>query len=272
MRVFVVPLTMVAGFALGSVSPPRLHLDTVGFSIRPLQARPEATSHPVMTLFLPPSDGFAPNVTVRVVRAEPDGTIEAFANAFETEFTADGLEPIATHRPDDATALFEYRGESEGLSLHWYAKAVRADGVITVAIGAATERQWSSVRARIRECVESLTAEPQFGEPPLHAGQPFESVAGALEFIVRCVEADDRSGLVAACSRGVQLSANPTTFDKLVELHQEVDLREKYGEQSFPTGSTQFTLGGHGHQYRHLHLDFVRREGKWTLSDVWQCR
>lgn len=104
----------------------------------------------------------------------------------------------------------------------------------------------------------------------------FNTVPEALGFIVDCVENNDSTRLISACvGRGDQpplIIKQPNAFKSLVCFHESKSLTKSYGEKSFPEKGLLFKLGGHGHQFQHLHIDFVKKGQRWYLADVWNCR
>ncbi len=59
---------------------------------------------------------------------------------------------------------------------------------------------------------------------------------------------------------------------KLDEDLGEGSLVKVFGGREFPKGSATFKLGGHFKELGCHHLDFVKKEGRWFLSRIWQCR
>ena len=147
---------------LGAVSPGRLHFKTTGFSIEPLETPPGRTPHQALMMFLPASDGFAPNVNVQV---QPyAGTIGEYAALSRKQFVAAKFKPIKETRLGKAAVLLEYSGKLQGRSLHWYAKAVSTGTTVYLATATATETQWRTAAGRLKACVDSLgAARPERG-------------------------------------------------------------------------------------------------------------
>jgi len=120
------------------------------------------------------------------------------------------------------------------------------------------------------------------GGMPASSGQEtpgaisFATVPEALAFIVDCVERNDVRKLTAACvgrgSAQAYLAHNPGVFGNIRALHARKDLRTLYGAERFPRDGTVFKLGGHGEQFHHIHIDFVKKGRTWRLADVWNCR
>jgi len=105
----------------------------------------------------------------------------------------------------------------------------------------------------------------------------FSSVPDALGFIASCVEQNDTNRLTAACVGGrrkpaIYLAENPAVFNMLAAFHKANDLREFYGDETFPQKDRVFKLGGHGKQFHHIHIDFVKKGRSWYLADIWNCK
>ena len=104
----------------------------------------------------------------------------------------------------------------------------------------------------------------------------FDTVQEALSFIVGCVDQNDARRLTAACvGRGAMaplLATTSHTFNNLVSFNKTKGLMKSYGDKTFPAQGVVFKLGGHGKQFQHLHIDFVKKDQKWYLADIWNCR
>jgi hypothetical protein len=59
-------------------------------------------------------------------------------------------------------------------------------------------------------------------------------------------------------------------FDWLIGQHQRLDYNELFAMQWSGSAKDKFTLGGH--DYGHLHLDFVEGASGWRLVRVWNCK
>ena len=104
--------------------------------------------------YLPKSDGFAPNVNTQIQPFE-DG-IDAYAKKSLDEFTDFGFKILSESKPIKLEVIFEYSGPYNGLSLHFYAKAVQKGKTICLTTATATEGQWPKVAAELKACVDSF--------------------------------------------------------------------------------------------------------------------
>jgi len=122
-----VPLLLLALLALSSRAEDagtRLHFRANGFSIAPLEEKGDAASYAAVMMFLPPSDAFAPNVTVLIQSHK--GTIKEYADLSKGQFT----------------------------QAKW--TMVRETMTRTTVV---MESQWNAVAAKLKTCVESFKRE-----------------------------------------------------------------------------------------------------------------
>ncbi len=132
----------------------RLHFEASGFSIMPLEAVSDDVPYQPMTMYLPPTDGFAPNVNVQI---QPyDGDLDDYIALSQQQFEEYGLRIVDEKRSDTEIA-WEYTGSMQERELHWYARAIHTEGKMYLVTAAATETQWTSVSAGLKSCVDSFT-------------------------------------------------------------------------------------------------------------------
>ncbi|MBF2052810.1 MAG: hypothetical protein IGS03_05010 [Candidatus Sericytochromatia bacterium] len=110
-------------------------------------------------LFLPASDGFAPNINVQTQFFE--GDLAAYAALSRQQFAELELELLAEEiSPHQIT--WSYQGLWQGIPLRWYSRAIfdaeaRKAFLMT---GTALQSQWPQVAPSIKRCVESLELLP----------------------------------------------------------------------------------------------------------------
>ncbi len=116
--------------------------------------------------------------------------------------------------------------------------------------------------------VSGCASAPAVDQPDSTAG--FSTVPEALTFMIDCVEQNDMTRLAEACvgEKGTTLAY----FNNLVSFHRSNGLKKSYGDKTFPEKGHTFKLGGHGKQFHHLHIDFVKKGEKWHLARIWICR
>ena len=154
-----VPLLLIALFALSSQAEDagaRLHFKVNGYSIAPLDEKSDAESYASIMMFLPPSDAFAPNVTVLVQTHK--GTIKQYADLSKEQFKKANWTVIReTVTPTGVAA--EYSGLFNGRKMHWLSRAEIANGKAYLVTATATEAQWHAVAAKLKACLESFGLE-----------------------------------------------------------------------------------------------------------------
>ena len=146
----------VGGLCLlgAATAPQALHFPTHRFSIVPLEGRTAGATSVLLSMYLPASNGFAPNVTV--VAQNAPASIDVYIAASKRELEQNGWKLVNLDKPNDHTVVFEYTGDLQNRPLHWYAKAVLKGREVLLATGTATELQWAADGARLKECADSL--------------------------------------------------------------------------------------------------------------------
>jgi hypothetical protein len=137
-----------------NVAPPR-EIRTNGFEIDSLEiGETDAPMVQVLSLMLPASGRFAPNVNVQIQQFE--GTLDEYAALSRKQFDQANAKVLFYEKRGDM--LFgEYSAALGGQSLHFYAKTLQSGGRIYLATATATEAQWPQVGAKLKACVDSLT-------------------------------------------------------------------------------------------------------------------
>ncbi len=107
-----------------AAAPARTTFPDAGFSIQTLEAPPESGSYLVLMMFLPPEQGFQPNVNVMVQTY--DGTIADYLQLTLKQFEQLGYRTLRSGQRDGRTVYVEYSGRFQGRAMHWYAVAVAA--------------------------------------------------------------------------------------------------------------------------------------------------
>ena len=152
-----VTILLIALSCFAQNKTPRLDFPLNGFSITPLEGTADSVAYQVLTLYLPPADGFAPNVSVQV---QPhDGTMQEYLEISREQFQAMKWSLLADSTLSPTVVTFEYTGSVREVALHFYAKAESRDGKVYLTTGASTESQWPNVSPRIKKCVNSFRFE-----------------------------------------------------------------------------------------------------------------
>ncbi len=124
-----------------------------GFSIPVLEEPGKVVEGRVLAMFLPPSDGFSPNVGVNT--GPFTGTIAEYAAEYKKELEASGFKVESESQKDDGLTV-EFSGVARGRSVHGCQKVVFKDGIIYRGIAMANENQWKVSGAKLKACVDSL--------------------------------------------------------------------------------------------------------------------
>jgi len=141
----------VIGLARG---PEALHFPIHRFSISPLEGPTHGATSVLLTMMLPASGGFAPNVNV--VAQSTAGTIDNYIAATKREIEQNGFKLVQEDKVDDHTGVFEYTGTLQNRPLHWYTRASLKGREVLLVTATATEQQWPSSSAQLRDCVDSF--------------------------------------------------------------------------------------------------------------------
>jgi hypothetical protein len=153
----VVTLLLVAVQAQADSAKQPLKFAEHGFSIEPPSGHDPGQVQQVVSLALPASAGFSPNVNVQVQPFK--GSMEDYLRISNEQFKAAGIK-VVQEKHDAKTAVLEYTGRMQGHNLHWYARGALAHNGLILATATADESQWASVAATLRQSVDSLRLLP----------------------------------------------------------------------------------------------------------------
>jgi len=124
-----------------------------GFSIDVATA-PSKMSYQLALFYLPPVDGFAPNVGVRVQVFH--GSMREYDEISAGQFKQTGLD-LTHHQVHRNEAVYEYNGNLRGTHMHWYSRAVKKDNRVFVVTATALQNQWKRVEDELRQSVDSFS-------------------------------------------------------------------------------------------------------------------
>jgi len=133
----------------------RLNFETYGFSIDNLQV-PSGDKGDVfqtVMMFLPASDGFAPNVNILIQKFS--GTVAEYLKISETQFTA-AQAVVINKKQTDKNLILEYTVNMNGKDIHVYSKAIFDKDVVYLASGTSLVSQWKSVGTVLKKNVDSI--------------------------------------------------------------------------------------------------------------------
>jgi hypothetical protein len=141
-------------FLLGAAdTQQQIHFPLHGFSIDALEG-PADTRGMLMSMSLPASDGFAPNVNL--ISQNSPGTIDQYIEISKQQVTQNGWTLIKANKVDDNTAVMEITGKVGDNSLHFYDKVSRKGDEVILITATATENQWTTNSAQLEACVDSF--------------------------------------------------------------------------------------------------------------------
>src|SRR6476469_6665409 len=125
-RIVILLLATLALSLSAADSTNRLAFAVAGFSITPLTVPPGKTICQPLIMALPASGNFAGNVNVQI---QPySGTIGEYTALTLKQFKDAEIKVIEQKKAGTTAVVFEYNGEMQGRSLHWYARAEKAGG------------------------------------------------------------------------------------------------------------------------------------------------
>lgn len=145
----VTAVCLCVSVALGGQPSNKLTFKSEGYSIAPLAEGQKGTM-----MFLPATDGFAPNVNIQVQGYE--NGIDAYAALSRQQFKDAGLKVLSERKVSNTTVVFEYSGQLGGRTLHWYARAVQKGASVYLVTATATDSQWANVALKLKACVDSF--------------------------------------------------------------------------------------------------------------------
>jgi hypothetical protein len=136
-----------------------IELPLYGFQIDALDAAPDAASPTtVIQTFLPATDGFAPNINVQI---QPyTETIKDYATTSKSQFEQMKWKVVSDQQPNDSEWNVEYTGSFHGSDLHFYARAVSANGKVYLITATAKDSQWATVGDTLLKHIQSFKLTP----------------------------------------------------------------------------------------------------------------
>ena len=151
---------LVCSFGLAPADrrlPDRLHFKSAGFSIRALESRPGNVPYQALVMFLPPSEGFPPNVNVQI---QPwTRTLDEYVALSKRQYKAAKFTLLKETSVGETAVVLECSGTMQGRQLHWYARAISTGKKMYLVTATATESQWQTVSGQLKACVDSLKIE-----------------------------------------------------------------------------------------------------------------
>jgi hypothetical protein len=159
-RILFAAFLAVSALGAASAGEPRNEYvsDTAGVYIAAPAARTDAPFYQIVSMFLPPSDGFAANVIIQ--RHKSKLSIKEFFKQTTDSFENTGLTIIKSELKDNAVT-YEYKGavngKGGGRTFHFYAKAIKKGEYLFLATAVALESHWEEQKGELMKSVDSFT-------------------------------------------------------------------------------------------------------------------
>lgn len=113
----------------------------------------EASSHQVAIFFLPDSDGFAASVNIQ--KQKYSESIAAYDKLSSSQFKALKW-TVLDRKLKTGEILYEYKGDLEGRTLHWYARAIKHGQYVYVVTGTCLDSRWQEQKTELMKSVDSF--------------------------------------------------------------------------------------------------------------------
>ena len=145
-------------------------IDSTGLQVK--SKEPQTTAYGTLAafLYLPPTQGFAPNVNVLI--QDVPNPIQEYADLSKQQFKSANLTVLNDHLVGDGEWACEYSGNMQGKDLHFYARALKKGDKVYLVTATAALDQWDSVFPKLKSCVDSFA----FTQPD-STGNPKEAPA-----------------------------------------------------------------------------------------------
>ena len=109
----------------------------------------------------------------------------------------------------------------------------------------------------------------------------FQTLEAVVDFICSSLDTDTCGTLLNQIEQSERHTARDSSypdyfqkfvFSQLQDLHRKLDLRRLYRGRTFPKEQRTYKLGGHMQELGCIHIDFLKAEQGWVISDIWICR
>ena len=129
-----------------------------GISIEaPASKNPTAGNSQIAAFFLPPSDNFS--ASVNIMRQQSSESLEAFDKTQMAQFKQFKI-TVLNRTLMANEARYEYKGDIQGRTFHYYLRAVRAGRYLYPVLATGLESQWEQQKPLLMKSVESFTVKP----------------------------------------------------------------------------------------------------------------
>jgi len=130
------------------------------YSIKILESEKSNVHSQSLMMYLPPSDGFSPNVNIQ--KQFYEGTLQEYSVLSIKQFKQMRFELINS-KVTDKFLTFEYKGSIQGRNLYWYAKVYKKDDIVYLVTATCTVKQKGKVIEHLKECVNSFNLNKKVG-------------------------------------------------------------------------------------------------------------
>jgi hypothetical protein len=128
--------------------------EDLGISIEvPISKESEASVQQVAMFFLPSSDGFTANVNIQKQRYSE--SMEAYDKLSTNQFTNFNW-TVLNRRLKNDEVVYEYKGDMQGKTLHWYARAIRRAQYIYLVTATCLDSRWQKQKIELMKSIDSF--------------------------------------------------------------------------------------------------------------------
>jgi len=154
-RTALIGAALYASAYLAPATAATIDLPQYGFTIEALDASPSSTTATfALITFLPPTEGFAPNINVNI---QPYvGGIAGFITASKDQFNQMNWIIVAEKQSGENEWNVEYTGPMQGNDLHFYARAIASNGKVYLVTATSKKTQWEGVSGVLRKAVDGF--------------------------------------------------------------------------------------------------------------------
>ncbi len=131
-----------------------IDLPQYGFEIEALDGEPGGATTTAILMFLPVSEGFAPNINVNIQPYK--GTIKEYAALSKGQFVEMKWKILSEEQKSEDEWRAEYAATTKSGDLHFYARALKKGDRVYLVTATAKESQWAALQAKLRKHVDSL--------------------------------------------------------------------------------------------------------------------
>jgi hypothetical protein len=158
MRIALVSIMLVVlvSGALAAESRNAFVSNDLGISIdAPIAKDTTVPNYQIASFYLPGSDNFAANVNVQ--KQQFAESIEAYDKLSTSQLKQINM-TVLSHTLKGNDLRYEYRGDMQGKTLHWYARAIKTGQHIYLVTATSLESHWEQQKSSLIKSVDSFVA------------------------------------------------------------------------------------------------------------------